>query len=50
MFLATEAIRTFTLAEFLFALFQAAALVATLIWVKLALYRRRMAEENGANS
>lgn len=41
MFLASEAVRTFTAAEFLFALFHAIALVGAMIWVKAILYRRR---------
>lgn len=45
MFLATEVTRTFSLTEFLLALFQAVAFVGTMIWVKVVLYRRRMRED-----
>jgi len=45
MFLATEVIRTFSVTEFLLALFQAVAFVGTMIWVKVVLYRRRMRED-----
>lgn len=49
MFLAAEATRTFTGPEFLLALFQAVAFVVMIIWVKLVLYRRRIAEDKEAN-
>jgi hypothetical protein len=45
MLLASEATRTITASEFVFALLQAVALVVTLVAVKLVLYRRRMREE-----
>ena len=46
MFLATEAISTITALDFLFAAFQAAALLFVLFWIKLVLDRRRLAEDN----
>lgn len=45
MYLATEATRTFTWPEVLLAAFEALALVAAMIWVKVVLYRRRIAED-----
>jgi hypothetical protein len=45
MLLVTEATRTFTALEFLFAALQAVAFVFVLLWVKLTRYRRRMKEE-----
>ena len=45
MFPATEVTRTFSVTEFLLALFQAVAFVGTMIWVKVVLYRRRMRED-----
>jgi hypothetical protein len=46
MYLAPEAPKTFAAAEFLFALFQAIAVVAVVIWIKLVLYRRRSREDS----
>jgi hypothetical protein len=45
MFLASEAVRTFTAAEFLLALAHAVALVGGMIWVKAILFRRRTSAE-----
>ena len=50
MFLASEATRTFTAVEFLFALFQAVALVGVMLWIKLVLYRQSLKETNEAAS
>jgi len=48
MFVAAEAIRTFSALELLLAAFQAAAVVGVTLWVKVVLHRRRVMENNEA--
>jgi hypothetical protein len=50
MFFENELIRTPTLIEFLFALLVGVAPIAVTIWVKLVLYRHRVAEDERDSS
>ena len=50
MFFENELTRTLTLIEFMLVLFAALAPIAVTIWVKLVLYRRRVAEDERASA